>query len=107
AGAPADRVARQLLLAVGDGSGDAGRSVDEWILTWLAGACELLVDRAPQVAADLLRRAVADSPVGSARQTRLAARLAEALYRVGDAAEAEQVASRALAHAAEPDLVVD
>jgi len=107
AGAPADRVARQLLRAVGGGSGDAGLSVDDWILTWLAGASELLVDRAPQVAADLLRKAVADSRVGSVQQTRLAARLAEALYRVGDAAEAEQVASRALAHASDPDLVVD
>ena len=107
AGAPADRVARQLLRAVGDGSGGAGTSVDEWILTWLAGASELLVDRAPQVAADLLRKAAADSPVGSVQQARLAARLAEALYRVGDAAEAEQVASRALVHACEPDLVVD
>jgi DNA-binding CsgD family transcriptional regulator/tetratricopeptide (TPR) repeat protein len=106
-GAPADRVARQLLQAVGDGSGDAGASVDEWILTWLAGASELIVDRAPQVAADLLRQAVADYPAGSAQQTRLATRLAEALYRVGDAAEAEQVASRALVHASEPDLVVD
>ena len=34
-------------------------------------------------------------------------RLADALYRVGDAAGAEQVATRALAHAVEPDLIVD
>jgi DNA-binding CsgD family transcriptional regulator len=34
-------------------------------------------------------------------------RLADALFRVGDAAGAEQVANRALAHAVEPDLVVD
>ena len=107
AGAPADRVARQLLRAVGDARGDAGPSVDEWMMTWLAGASALLVDRAPQVAADLLSKAVADSPAGSVQQARLAARLAEALYRVGDAAEAEQVATRALAHATEPDLFVD
>jgi DNA-binding CsgD family transcriptional regulator len=107
AGAPADRVARQLLQALGDGSSNAGCSVDGWILTWLAGASELLVDRAPQVAADLLRKAAADCPVGSVQQARLAARLAEALYRVGDPAEAEQVASRALVHACEPDIVVD
>jgi tetratricopeptide (TPR) repeat protein len=34
-------------------------------------------------------------------------RLADALYRVGDAAGAERVASQALPHAAEPDVVVD
>ncbi len=34
-------------------------------------------------------------------------RLADALYRVGDVAEAEQVANRALAHVVEPDLLVD
>jgi tetratricopeptide (TPR) repeat protein len=38
---------------------------------------------------------------------RLAARLADVLYRVGEVAEAEQVASRALAHATDPDLLVD
>jgi tetratricopeptide (TPR) repeat protein len=37
----------------------------------------------------------------------LATRLADALYRVGEAFEAEQVASRALARAIEPDLVND
>ena len=35
------------------------------------------------------------------------ARLADALYRVGDAAGAEQVATRALAYVVEPDLLVD
>ena len=54
-----------------------------------------------------LRQAVASSPAGSAQHDRLAARLADALYRVGDIAGAEQVASHALAHAVEPDLLVD
>ena len=104
AGAPADRVARQLLRAVG-GPGGTTEPMDEWILSWLARTAEPLVGQAPQVAAELLRQAVASSPVGSARHDRLAVRLADALYRVGDAAEAEQVANRALAHAVEPDLV--
>ena len=107
AGAPAERVARQLLWAVGDESADAVAAVDEWILSWLAGTGELLVDRAPQFAAQLLRRAIAGEPLGSARHNRMAARLAEALYRVGDAAEAERVANRALLHAVEPDSLVD
>jgi DNA-binding CsgD family transcriptional regulator/tetratricopeptide (TPR) repeat protein len=106
AGAPADRVARQLLRAVG-GPGGTADPMDEWILNWLARTAEPLVGQAPQVAAELLRRAVASSPAGSARHDRLVGRLADALYRTGDAAEAERVANRALAHAVEPDLAVD
>jgi DNA-binding CsgD family transcriptional regulator len=105
AGASPDRVARQLLRA-GDGTGLVDR-MDAWILSWLARTADLLVGQAPQVAADLLRQAVAGSPAGSAQHGRLAARLADALYRVGDAAEAEHVANRALVTAAEPDLIVD
>jgi len=106
AGAPADRVARQLLWAVG-GPGDTTEPMDEWILSWLARTAEPLIGQAPRAAAELLRQAVASSPAGSAQHDRLAGRLADALYRVGDAAEAEQVANRALAHAVEPDLLVD
>jgi len=106
AGAPADRVARQLLRAV-DGPGGTAEPMDEWILSWLARTAESLVGQAPQVAAGLLRQAVAGSPAGSAQHDRLAVRLADALYRLGDAAEAERVANRALAHAAEPDIVGD
>src|SRR5215831_9193597 len=105
-GAPADRVAQQLLLAV-CGSGDPAEPMDEWILSWLARNAEPLVAQAPQVAAELLRQAVTSSPAGTAQHDYLVGRLADALYRVGDAAEAERVAIRALAHAAEPDLVVD
>jgi len=82
-------------------------SMDDWILGWLARAAELLVGQAPRAAAELLRQAVASSPVGSAQHDRLVGRFADALYRVGDVAEAEQVANRALVHAVEPDLVVD
>ena len=46
-------------------------------------------------------------PAGSAQNDCLVGRLADALYRVGDAAGAEQVANRALGHAAEPDFLVD
>jgi DNA-binding CsgD family transcriptional regulator len=106
AGAPSDRVARQLLRAAGEPGGASG-PMDEWMLDWLVHAAEPLTGQAPQVAAELLRQAVASSPVGSAWHDRLVSRLADALYRVGDAAEAEQVAIRALAHAVEPDLVVD
>jgi DNA-binding CsgD family transcriptional regulator len=107
AGAPADRVARQLLWAV-SGPGGTAEPTDEWILNWLARTADLLIGQAPQVAAELLRRAVAtSSAAGSPHHDFLVSRLADTLYRVGDAAEAEQVATRALAHTVEPDLVVD
>ena len=111
AGAPADRVARQLLLAVGgpDGTPEpaaAAEPMDGWMLSWLAGTAGPLVSQAPQVAAQLLRQAVASSRPGP-QHDQLAARLADALYRVGDITGAEQVARQALAHAAEPELLAD
>ncbi len=106
AGAPPDRVARQMLRAVG-GPGDATEPIDEWLLVWLARTADPLVGQAPGVAAELLARAVASSPAGSARHGWLAGRLADALYRIGDTAAAEQVVNRALEHATEPDLLVD
>ena len=106
ADAPADKVARQLLRATGGPGGPAG-PVDEWMMDWLGDAADSLVGQAPRVAAELLARAVAGSPAGSARQGWLASRLADALYRTGDRVAAEQVANRALEHATEPDLVVD
>jgi DNA-binding CsgD family transcriptional regulator/tetratricopeptide (TPR) repeat protein len=106
AGAPADRVARQLLQAVG-GSGAVSEPMDEWVLDWLTRTADLLTGQAPGVAAELLTRAVASSPPDSARYGWLASRLADALYRIGDRGAAEQVANRALEHATEPDLLVD
>jgi tetratricopeptide (TPR) repeat protein len=105
AGAPADRVARQMLCAI-PGSAGNPEPMDTWMLTWLAGAGDLLVAQAPKVAAELLRRAVASCPAGL-QHDRLAAWLADALYRIGDPAEAERVASQALAHTTDPDLMVD
>ncbi len=106
AGAPPDRVARQMLRAVG-GPDDATEPMDEWMLDWLARTADPLVAQAPGVAAELLTRAVASSPADSAQHGWLASRLADALYRIGDRAAAEQVANRALEHAAEPDVLVD
>ena len=105
AGAPADRVARQLLRAVG-GDGTAG-TMDEWMLSWLARTADLLVGQAPQVAAELLREAVWSPAAGTAHHDRLVSRLADALYRVCDIAGAEQVASQALSRVTDPDVLVD
>ncbi len=106
AGAPADRVARQMLRAVGDDDG-AAEPMDDWMLDWLDRVADQLVGQAPGVAAQLLACAFANSPAGIPRHGWLAGRLADALYRVGDTAQAEQVANRALEQATEPDLLVD
>jgi DNA-binding CsgD family transcriptional regulator len=105
ADASADRVARQLLAAI-DGSADT-EPMEQWILRWLARTAPLLIGQAPRAAAELLSHAVTRSPAASTRRDGLVCRLAEALYRVGDAAEAERVANGALADVVEPDLVVD
>jgi len=102
-GAPPDRVARQMLGAT---AGPA-EPMDERMLNWLASAAEPLVGQAPGVAAELLTRAVASAPVGSAQHGWLASRLADALFRTGDLAEAERVANLALDYATEPDLLVE
>jgi len=106
ADAPVHRVARHLLQALRS-PGSITERMDEWTLRWLARTADLLVAQAPQVAAELLRRAVATSVAGWAHHEFLAARLADVLYRIGEAVEAEQVASRALVYAVEPDLLVD
>jgi DNA-binding CsgD family transcriptional regulator len=103
--APADRVARQLLAAI-DGSADT-EPMEPWTLRWLARTAPLLIGQAPRAAAELLKQAVARSQAGSSRYDAFVCQLAEALYRVGDAAEAERVASSALADVVEPDLLVD
>ena len=81
--------------------------MDEWMLSWLARTADPLVGQAPRVAAELLTRAVASSLAGSAKHGWLASRLADALFRIGDTAEAEQVANRVLEQTCEPDLLVD
>ncbi|MDQ2803012.1 MAG: LuxR C-terminal-related transcriptional regulator, partial [Pseudomonadota bacterium] len=111
AGAPPDRVARQMLRAVSGGGGTPGSidgaPMDEWMLDWLARTADPLVGQAPGVAAELLTRAVASSPADSAQHGWLASRLADALYRIGDREAAEQVVNRALELTFEADLLVD
>ena len=105
AGAPPERVARQLLCAA-DGSGPA-EVVDERMLDWLVRNADQLVGQAPGVAAELLAQAVASTPHGAAHHDWLVSRLADALFRTGDNARAAQVANQALDFVTEPDLLVD
>jgi DNA-binding CsgD family transcriptional regulator/tetratricopeptide (TPR) repeat protein len=105
AGAPPERVARQLLRAA-DSPGPA-EPLDEQMLDWLVRTADQLVGQAPGVAAELLAQAVASTPFGAARRDWLVSRLADALYRTGDIARAAQVANEALDFVAEPDQLVD
>jgi len=127
-GAPVDRVARQLLRAAdtspGDPAGKRGEGpaagpadglarrdavvrLEDWALAWLAISARLLVSQAPQVAAGLLRQAVASVADDAPEHARLASWLAEALYCLGERADAEQVADRALRQTDDPDLRLD
>jgi DNA-binding CsgD family transcriptional regulator/tetratricopeptide (TPR) repeat protein len=104
-GAPAERVARQLLPAF---QGDASAGVaDEWMVQWLVDTGQRLVARAPDAAIPLLRRAVAAIPAGVAPHDLLACRLADALYKSGDPAGAAEVATGALEYVTRPDHTVD
>jgi tetratricopeptide (TPR) repeat protein len=106
AGAPADRVARQLLQAA-DGPPGPHEQTDQWMLDWVAAAADQLVSQAPAAAAQLLDQAVAASPAGTTERDWLESRHADALYRIGDRTRAEQVANHVLEHAADPDVLVD
>ncbi|HET6193466.1 MAG TPA: AAA family ATPase [Trebonia sp.] len=105
AGAPPERVARQLLCAA-DGAGPA-EVVDERMLDWLVRTADQLLGQAPGVAAELLAQAVASTPFGADHHDWLVSRLADALYRTGDIVRAAQVANQALDFVTEPDLLVD
>ena len=98
-----DRVARQLLAAI-EGTDHTAGLEDGWLAGWLASTAPQLIGRAPQAAIPLLR-AAALSPHGTPRLSGL---LAESLYRTGDAAGAEQVASDALTRVdGDLDVLVD
>ena len=103
--APVDRVARQLLSA-DDPAGPRLGPVEAWVLDWLVEAGPALVGQAPQAAVDLLRRATASWPAGGTYDV-LACRLADALYRVGNIAEAARVTTAALDRVTDPDLLVE
>ena len=104
AGAPDQRVARQLLQAISVPSPDP---LDEALLSWTIQAAPGLVAQAPQTAIALLRQANERTPASTTRGAILACRLADALFRTGEPAEAVRVAKRAMAVVTDPDLLVD
>jgi len=71
-------------------------AMDGWVLDWLAGHASALVNRAPQIAVELLQRAVAlAAPKGPWWDT-LTATLAVVLFRLGRTAGAETSARAVL-----------
>lgn len=91
AGAPPERVAEHLF---------AGPGIDTSGATWLVQAADTLIVRAPALAVDLFRRAIA-AGVGDANALRF--HLARALLWAGRLKEAEQAAQDALADGRDPE----
>ena len=89
AGADALSVAQQLSAANGPGEG--------WVRTWLIESAPALVIQAPQLAADLLRRELDETPAGEEAMDGLMTSLVQALLAVGSYQEAAGQANRALA----------
>jgi DNA-binding CsgD family transcriptional regulator len=87
AGGPVERVAQQL---------HASDVVDNWLLDWLIRHQPALAGKAPQVAADLLERAIAGASSADPRQPELATLLAELYFRLDRQEETVAVARRAL-----------
>jgi DNA-binding CsgD family transcriptional regulator len=94
AGADALSVAQQLL--AGNRPGEA------WARTWLIERAPTLVIRAPQMAADLLRREVDETAAGDEASDGLMADLVQALLATGSYQEAAERANQALTLMTEP-----
>jgi DNA-binding CsgD family transcriptional regulator/tetratricopeptide (TPR) repeat protein len=94
AGADALSVAQQLSAANRPGEG--------WVRTWLIESAPALVIQAPQLAADLLRRELDETPAGEEAMDGLMTSLVQALLAVGSYQEAAGQANRALAVMTDP-----
>jgi DNA-binding CsgD family transcriptional regulator len=94
AGADALTVAQQLSAAKRPG--------EAWARAWLVRAAPGLAVRAPQLAAELLRQELEQTPVGEEAWNALVAGLVRALLAVGSYEEAARQASRALTVMTDP-----
>lgn len=97
-GAPVERVATHLASTT---------VVDAWVVDWLSTAAASLVSRAPQIAAELLERAVEQTPTTDPHWEVLAAALPKAVVRLGRDGDAEKHARAALAHARAPEVMAE
>jgi len=80
----------------------AGRPVKGWARAWLVQAAPVLTTRAPQLAADLLRRELDETPSGDDAWDGLTASLVWALLATGSYAEAARRAEFALTKMTDP-----
>lgn len=94
AGAVAERVAAQLLAA--------RPLVDPWVLAWLAQHAQVLVQRAPQLAARLLEHAVQSGPQPDPRWLAVEAALVHACFLLARHEQVERWARPALARDRDP-----
>jgi DNA-binding CsgD family transcriptional regulator len=99
AGAPVERVAAQLVAApAADG---------EWVWAWLAGAVGMLAYRAPRIAAELLRRGLAQIPAAGLRREVLETALVNVAGLLMQEEEVERVARPLLARTTDPDRAAE
>lgn len=99
AGAPAERVAAQLAAAPEVGG--------DWAWQWLADAAGTLAHRTPQVAAQLLRRALACLPETDHRREVLETGLVTAAFMLTEQEELERIARPLLERTADADRAAE
>jgi DNA-binding CsgD family transcriptional regulator len=80
----------------------AGQPGEGWARAWLIQTAPTLTTRAPQLAADLLRRELDETPGGDETRDGLMASLVRALLATGSYQDAARQASRALTVMADP-----
>ena len=81
--------------------------MDVWLLTWLDDNIEALTVQAPQMAVDLLERAVHGTTAGSSRHDRLVAGLVRAMLRLGRNEDATRIADHLLSTVADPERAAE
>lgn len=79
---------------------------DAWMLDWLAGNADRLIEHLPAVAAEFLTNAVDSLDHESPRYAWFASRLASVLFRVGDLEQSQDTANLALDYTDDPDILV-
>ena len=102
AGAPSERVARQLLPALAM-KNDEAPTVDNWVADWLTDTPTELLGQAPPVAVQLLGATIDHLGPTDRRRILLARNLAEGLVRIDRGAAAANLIERTLRDASDPD----
>ena len=89
-------------LTVGQQLSAGGKPGEDWARSWLIQAGQALATRAPQLAVELLRRELDETPVGDEAWDALIICLVRALLAAADYPEAATQASRGLADMTDP-----